>query len=100
MSKVFLYIGLCLVLAQLAVGCSGQQQPFPEMDSPPARLYTDKCSLCHPAYHPQAHTSTGWTKVVSRMEKKAEDIGIKSFLSDEEKSIILAYLKKHASRGY
>lgn len=100
MKKTLIYSGFCLLLTLPAVGCTGGQQTFPEADSAPARLYTDKCSICHPAYHPAAHTSTGWTKVVPRMEKNAVEMGIKSLLSEEEKSIILAYLKKHASRGY
>lgn len=96
-TDVFIYGVFFLALTLLTVGCN--KPPLPEAASPPARLYADKCSACHPPFHPQSHTYTGWEKVVPKMEKKAEAMGIRALLSEEERSIILAYLKKHASKG-
>ena len=97
MTRVFIYGALFLPLTLLAAGCKGR--PFPEAGSSSALLYADKCSTCHTAYHPQVHTYTGWEKVVPRMEKKAQDMGIR-LLSEEEKTAILVYLKKHARKGF
>lgn len=82
----------------MAAGCA--QQPFPEADSDPARLFQGKCGMCHDPYHPQTHTQIGWRKVVPRMQKRAEEFGISVFLSDGEKATILAYLEKHARKGF
>lgn len=99
MNKTLIYGGLCLTLSLLIVGCRGNQ-PFPETGSYAALLYTGRCGMCHQAFHPQSHTYTGWTKVVPRMEKRAEDVGIRPLLTEEEKPVILNYLKKYSSRGF
>lgn len=91
----FAFLTLFLVLAS---GCV--QQPFPEADSAPALLYTSKCGLCHSPFHPQAHTYTGWKKVVKRMEQNAEAQGMNQFLSEEDRATILAYLEKNARKGF
>ena len=96
MNKISIYCALLLAITFLAAGC--RKQSLPDAASPPALLYASKCSLCHPPFHPQVHTSTGWKKVIPRMEKNMEAIGIKHLLSEEEKSIILDYLGKHASK--
>lgn len=97
-SKRLVYLALCLALSFMTVACV--KQPLPEAESAPALLYIDRCSICHPAYHPQVHNYTGWNNVVTRMEKQADDKGIKPFLSDEEKAVILSYLKKNARKGF
>lgn len=88
-----------LVLLIFVAGCH-KPQPVPESDSPPALLYAVKCAICHQAYHPRAHTSFGWETVVERMEKNAETMGMGTLLSEEERTIILGYLNKHARKGY
>lgn len=97
-SKRLAYLALCLALSIIAVACV--KQPLPEAETPPAILYIDRCSICHPAYHPQVHNYTGWNNVVTRMEKQADDKGIKPFLSEDEKAVILSYLKKNARKGF
>lgn len=99
MNKVFLFRGLCLALTLLAVGCN-KEHPLPEANSSTALLYATKCSICHSTFHPKAHTFVGWKNVVSKMEKKADAMGIGPLLSEEEKSIIITYLKKHARKGF
>ncbi|MCC6543892.1 MAG: hypothetical protein IT392_05240 [Nitrospirae bacterium] len=99
MTTVF-FLGMTfLAVTLLATGCDNPQ-PVPEPDSPPALLYKEKCNICHPAYHPQTHTSLGWKKVIPRMEKNAEATGMGTLLSEEERSIILNYLVKHSRKGY
>lgn len=91
----FSYIALCLALGVSALGCH-KDYSLPEAGSPAAILYTAKCGLCHPVYHPQTHTFTGWEFVIIRMEKNASDVGMGPLLSEEEKSTILSYQKKYA----
>ncbi len=99
MKKVLIYGGFFFVLAFLDAGCMNkEEQPIPEFNSPPALLYIEKCGTCHPVHHPLTHTYTGWTTVITRMEKNAETYGIGPILSGEERSIILGYLKKHGRR--
>ncbi len=99
MTMVFFFGAPFLAITLLAAGCH-KQQPVPESGSPPALLFSEKCGICHPPFHPQAHTSTGWKNVVPRMEENAKSMGIGTLLSEEEKSIILDYLEKHARKGY
>ncbi|MCC7202238.1 MAG: hypothetical protein IT393_06245 [Nitrospirae bacterium] len=91
--------GVCLTLSLFQFGCRGKQS-VPESGSPSALLYEGRCGMCHQVYHPLGHTYTGWIKVVSRMEKNAETVGIRPLLTEEEKNTILAYLKKHAIKGF
>ena len=98
-ATVILFGVSILAITLLATGCH-KPQPVPESESTAALLYQAKCGICHPAYHPRAHTSTGWEKVVPRMEKNAESLGMGTLLSEEERSIILGYLDKHARKGY
>ena len=99
MTIVFFFGAPFMAIAVIATGCH-KPQSFPDPESAPALLYSAKCNICHPAYHPLTHTSTGWENVVPRMEKNAESMGMGTLLSAEERSIILLYLGKHARKGY
>ncbi|MFQ5441142.1 MAG: hypothetical protein ACE5EB_00280 [Thermodesulfobacteriota bacterium] len=96
--RIVIHCALFSALALMTAGC--ETRTLPEADSPPAVLYAAKCGLCHPPRHPQVHTYTGWKKVVSVMEERAEDKGIKPLLSKQEKTVILDYLKKNARKGF
>jgi len=95
---IFIYTALFSALGLVSAGC--EQRPFPDADSPSAMLYAAKCSICHPLRHPKVHTYTGWKKTIPIMEKRAEEMGITPFLSEEEKKIILKYMKKNARKGF
>jgi len=97
-TRVFSFSAFVSLFLLLTAGCV--QQPLPEAGSAPALLYTSKCGLCHAPYHPQAHTYTGWKKVVTRMEKNAEAKGMDQLLSEEEKASIFAYLEKNGRKGF
>lgn len=98
LARVFSFSAFLSFFMILASGCA--KQPLPEADSSPALLYISKCSLCHEPFHPQTHTYTGWKKVVKRMEQNAEAKGMNQFLSEDERSFILAYLEKNARKGF
>lgn len=78
----------------IITGC--ETPPLPELDSPEAKLYIEKCSLCHPVQHPKIINYRSWVRKVDQMEKKVKISGKREPLTDEERSIILGYLKKHA----
>jgi cytochrome c5 len=90
MSKII----LGLALAALAA-CAGMATPIPDRDSPEARLYESKCSICHSTPHPGRHTASQWEKVLVRMDKEMEFKKMPP-LTPDEKSTILGYLQKHA----
>ncbi|HLE17988.1 MAG TPA: hypothetical protein VI728_06860 [Syntrophales bacterium] len=96
--KAFIFSAFLFLFLVLTAGC--MQQPLPEAGTPPAHLYAGKCGLCHEPFHPQTHTYIGWKKVIPRMEQNAEAHGITEFLSGDEKASILAYLEKHARKGF
>jgi len=93
---IFGALGVALVL--ISAGC--EERPLPEADSPPAMLYAAKCGTCHKVRNPEVHTYTGWVKTIPIMEKRAVEMGMKHLLTEEEKAIILGYMKKHARRGF
>lgn len=77
------------------VGCAGAPTPIPDSDSPEARVYESKCSVCHSLPHPRRQTYSEWEKIVPVMEKEMQYKKLPP-LTEEEKSTILSYLEKHA----
>jgi hypothetical protein len=88
--KVFLVLSLTGLAA-----CAGVPKPLPDSDSPEARLFDSKCGACHYTPRPGRHTYAQWEGVLSRMEKRMEEMK-REPLTPDEKSTILGYLKKHA----
>lgn len=76
----------------LAAGC---QVELPEPESPAAKLYLEKCSVCHSAKHPKILPIRIWKKQVKRMEEKVKTSGVREPLTEEELRIIIEYLEKH-----
>jgi cytochrome c5 len=81
------------LLLALAAGCGGAQ-PRPSAGGEPAasssegrRLYLAKCTHCHAAYSPSAHTPQDWATKIDEMERNK-----RVHLTPEERSLILAYL--------
>ncbi len=50
-------------------------------------LYINKCGSCHTLFAPEKYNKTDWEKWVNRMAPKAK-------LTEEEKTVIQAYLTK------
>jgi cytochrome c5 len=79
----------------LAAACGGAQpRPAGETQQPGAasaseghRLYLAKCTHCHAAYAPSAHTPQQWSTKIDEMERNK-----RVHLTPEERSLILAYL--------
>jgi cytochrome c5 len=90
LSKMLL--GLSLVAL---ASCAGAPTPIPDSDSPEAKVYEAKCSICHSLPHPRRQTYAEWEKIVPVMEKEMQFKKLPP-LTQEEKSTILSYLEKHA----
>jgi cytochrome c5 len=79
----------------LAAACGGAQTrpSAPAGEKPGAtssdgrRLYLAKCTHCHAAYQPSAHTPQEWATKIDEMERNK-----RVHLTPEERSLILAYL--------
>jgi mono/diheme cytochrome c family protein len=85
----------CL-LAACAGGESRTAGPsIPEAGSPGAQAFASRCSLCHAAPHPARHEYSGWLYLVPLMEQRMAERGVNA-LSEQERALILAYLKEHS----
>ena len=76
----------------IVTGCT--PPPPPDIDSPGAKMYIDKCSTCHPVRHPKMFNYERWVKFVNDMEKKVAISKVREPLTEEEREIILGYLDK------
>jgi Dihaem cytochrome c len=79
-----------------ACGVPSEPQVYPETGSPSAQLYQIKCTGCHVAPQPGAHTEKAWFRVVQRMQMRMKSGGVAP-LNKIELDKILAYLQRHAA---
>lgn len=92
--------GVAGVVAMLLSACSEKPQPvareFPDPDSAGAVLLAGRCSTCHVAPLPAAHSADGWSAVLHRMQVRMRSRGYPP-LAEEEQRILLEYLQAHAA---
>jgi hypothetical protein len=96
--RVFRISLVCLLLA--TAGCTMQtgkpgETPIPDAGSPAARLYVKRCGPCHAVPHPARLACPGWVQMLSLMERRMAESGMRP-LSEAERNEILGYLKAHA----
>jgi len=89
-----------LAAVGLALGGCSVETPtsaveYPEPDTEAARLYLQKCGLCHVAPEPSLHTSKVWFGVVQRMQMRMRSRGVQP-LEKVELDAVLGYLQRHA----
>jgi cytochrome c5 len=84
-----------LALLVLAGACA---TALPDPESSGARLYATRCNGCHRLYAPRVLTGTMWEMQVDRMQREMSVRGVAP-LTAEERSVLLAYLKAHATDG-
>jgi len=96
---VLLRVGLLhgMVLSACSSGQTEQPRNYPDVGSPQAQLYVEKCSQCHAAPLPSAHSAKIWPSVLDRMQVRMKTKHVPP-LSREEMSIILGYLQQHAKK--
>ena len=85
-----------LFLAACSESTPSAPVSYPDMDSVAARLYQSKCSVCHVAPQPSAHTERLWPGVIQRMQMRMQAKGIVP-LNKNELGEILDYLQSHAA---
>lgn len=85
--------GLLLLAVVSIAGCNAS---LPEPESPAARLYQQRCSVCHRLYAPSLLTSEMWRFMLGRMEMEMQRRGV-PLPTPAEQASILEYLQKHAS---
>ena len=86
----------CLLVVLLSVAACSAKLPEPE--SPGAKLYASRCSSgCHRVYAPGSMTYEMWKVQVGRMQGELVRHGIPP-LTEEEREIVLDYLKRHSSQ--
>lgn len=80
---------LCLMLSAPAWATD-----IPDADSVSARLYAERCSVCHSLPHPGRLDWERWRSMLRVMKLRMEERGMT--MSDAEWRRIAAYLKTHA----
>jgi len=83
---------------QLPPGINAADLPDPQSQG--ARLLTRYCTQCHDLPSPTLHTSGEWPKVFARMNQRMKMMSrMGSILNptDQQRSVILSYLRLHAA---
>ncbi len=92
------YAKFSLMLAVAFFALNGCAKPqLPDADSPPARLYVERCGGCHQPYDPRSLTAEMWRMQVAAMLPKIADAGLPP-LSQSDQAAILAYLEHNAGQ--
>ena len=84
---------LAVVLVLSAAACS---PPLPDPESAGAQIYRVRCSGCHGLYAPASLTAAMWEVQVERMQREMLRRAVNP-LTEQERHLILTYLKAHAS---
>jgi hypothetical protein len=85
-----------LAIGVLVLASAGCGPSLPEMGSPSATLYVQRCGTCHPPYNPALLTSKMWEAMVQRMEGEMRRRGME--LSPADKALVLDYLARNAGK--
>ncbi len=81
------------IMCILAVGTAAAME-IPEADSPDAKLFAARCSICHALPHPKRLDWPHWRHILKLMHRRAKERGVN--IPPEEWRRIAAYLKRHA----
>ena len=79
----------------LLIASAGCQKPLPDADSPGGRLYAARCGNCHRAFQPGTLKYAMWVVQVDRKQSVMARAGMPP-LSDQERTLVLDYLKRHS----
>jgi len=69
--------------------------PIPDADTPQAKVYAARCSVCHALPHPKRLDWEHWRHMLDVMDTRMAQRGMPA-LSDEDRRMISAYLEHHA----
>ncbi len=86
--------GALLAIVALAAGCNAK---LPDPDSAGARIYSERCSVCHRLYAPTLLKAEMWKYQLTRKQGEMVRRGLPP-LTAQEQSTLLAYLQEHAAK--
>ena len=89
----YFVILFCLLMS--ACSTRTRHDFLPGVNTAEARLYIQKCNLCHAPAHPARHTIKEWRSIIVMMEKRMDERGYPQ-LGAQTKQVILRYLQRHA----
>jgi len=84
-----------LWIVGMFVASSAWAADLPEADAPGARLYAEKCSICHALPHPKRLDWPHWRHMLGVMRQRMHERDVPEPTKDEWRQIA-AYLKAHA----
>jgi len=84
-------VGAALALA----ACAMAPTPLPEAASDDARVYADRCGVCHSVPHPGRHTVAEWDRMLDLMDARMAQRAMPP-LAGPDRDRIRAYLARHA----
>lgn len=79
----------------VAAACS---RPLPDPSSPEAKVYAERCGVCHRPHAPGLLALPAWLAILPRMERRIREARLPP-LTPEERAAILEYLRRHAGSG-
>jgi len=85
-------IMLIFVFSTLAMPVWGAE--IPDADSAAAKLFTEKCSVCHAMPYPQRLDWPHWRHMLGVMKQRMDERGVPEPTKTEWRQIA-GYLKKH-----
>lgn len=85
------------ILAYLQRNALPVARPGEVGSGPEARLFVERCSVCHETPSPNAHTAAEWQDVVARMQSNMARMDITT-LAPEELDRITSYLQSRTTR--
>ncbi|MZG30863.1 MAG: cytochrome c [Nitrospinae bacterium] len=89
-------IGLLLIVfASLFLGGCAGTQTIPDPESPGARLFQERCTMCHGLPAPTRHNPEQWDHLLVMMEGFMQERNID--FPVQEKKLIRDYLHKNAN---
>ncbi|MDX8404042.1 MAG: hypothetical protein R8K54_06505 [Mariprofundaceae bacterium] len=84
-----------ILIAYMLAAPAYAATPIPDANSPQAKVYAEKCSLCHALPHPKRLPFSSWKHMLKLMDQRMMERKAVP-LEPEERRAITAYLKQHA----
>ena len=85
---------ILMVLCCLLMAAPAFAMQIPAADTAPAKLYAQRCSVCHALPHPGRLDWPHWRSMLHVMKQRMDERGMN--MPDKEWRQIAAYLQQHA----
>ena len=84
-----------LLGAWLLTGCAAAPTPLPQADSADARVYAQRCGVCHSVPHPKRHDMAAWQSLIKVMDQRMAERG-QPPLNGDERASVMRYLEANS----